>query len=90
MNILLITLSFLSKKKNSGTDNTKLGSNKYAIALIIVGSLLLVIIIALVIVILKFNMTNKDLMAKVQATSFQEERENNRENLIVGDSNDLK
>ena len=81
---------FFEQKKSSSTDNTKLGSNKYAIALIIVGSLLLLIIIALVIVILKFNMTNKDLMAKVQATSFQEERENNRENLIVSDSNDLK
>ena len=62
--------------------------NKYAIALIIVGSLLLVIIIVLVIVILKFNMKNKDLMAKVQATSFQEEREN-RDNLIVGDPNNF-
>ena len=80
---------FFEQRQSSSQTEKKSGINKYAIALIIVGSLLLVIIIVLVIVILKFNMANKDLMAKVQATSFQEERDYNRENLIVGDSNDL-
>ena len=77
------------QRKSSPETEKKPNTNRYAIALIIVGSLLLVIIIVLIIVIFNFNMKNKDLMAKVQATSFQEERDNNYDNLIIGDSNKL-
>ena len=61
---------FFEGKSNSSSS----GISKLVLVLAIVGILFFIIIITLVIVILRFNAQNKDLLAKVNATSFQEER----------------
>ena len=57
-----------------GKSNSSSGISKLVLVLAIVGIIFFIIIITLVIVILRFNAQNKDLLAKVNATSFQEER----------------
>jgi len=55
--------------------------------LIIIGVISIVIIIVLVIVLINCNKTKKDLLAKVQQTSFQQASEGNDGLLLNGDNN---
>ena len=71
---------------NGGNGGDEKSSNTTFIVTISVVSFLFVsVVVTLIIVVIRFNIKNKDLLAQVNATSFQEERneDENNANLLV-------
>ena len=71
---------------NGGNGEDEKSSNTTFIVTISVVSFLFVsVVVTLIIVVIRFNIKNKDLLAQVNATSFQEERneDENNSNLLV-------
>ena len=65
---------------NEGSSNTT-----FIVVISVVSFLFVAVLVTLIIVVLRFNIKNKDLLAQVNATSFQEERneDENNANLLV-------
>ena len=75
------------KKDPENTDGGNEGSSNttFIVVISVVSFLFVAVLVTLIIVVLRFNIKNKDLLAQVNATSFQEERneDENNANLLV-------
>ena len=71
--------------RNGNGEDEKSSNTTFIVTISVVSFLFLSVVVTLIIVVIRFNIKNKDLLAQVNATSFQEERneDENNSNLLV-------